>query len=399
MNKLKGNLLYGQSGGPTSIINTSAYGLFIEAFNNKNIINKIYDLNYGIQGLLEEKIIEIKNDSNLKKLLNTPGSFFGSNRFKLGDIKEEILVYKRILEVFKNFNIRYFFYNGGNDSMDTINKIGIFFKNNNYECRLIGINKTIDNDLVNTDFSLGYVSAAKFIINSTIEIALDDLSYQKGRVNIIETMGRNTGWLAASSSLASVKGLKPDLIYVPEIPFDIETFLKKVKEIYQKKKHCLVVVSEGIKDNEGNFIYQSTPLLDRFDHNQLGGVAIKLASYINEKLNYKTRYFELSLLQRASSITTSSLEQKIAIELSRFALASAIAGESNKIVVINRIKSNPYEYNFSLVPLKDVANKERKLELKYIDSINSSINDEFIDYLLPLIDGNDGILDILEKTK
>jgi len=200
----KGNLLYGQSGGPTSTINTSAYGLFVEAFKHKEI-EKVYATNYGVKGIISNDFVEIKNDKKLAKLKNTPGAIFGSNRFKLEDYHVNDTTYKLILETFKKNNIRYFFYNGGNDSMDTIRKISKYLSRNHYECYCIGIIKTIDNDLFGTDFSLGYAAAATFIINSTIEITLDDLSYEVGRVNIIETMGRNCGWLAASAKLAKLK--------------------------------------------------------------------------------------------------------------------------------------------------------------------------------------------------
>jgi 6-phosphofructokinase len=202
--KLIGNMLYGQSGGPTSMINTSAFGLFKEAFKHQEI-KEIYATKFGIKGILTDTLIRIQNKVNLPNLINTPGAYFGSNRYKLKKYDEDHESYELILKTFKKHNIRYFFYNGGNDSMDTIRKISDYFKLVKYECNCIGIIKTIDNDLVSTDFSLGYPTAAKFIINSVIEITLDDLSYEEGRVNIIETMGRNEGWLAASSKLASIK--------------------------------------------------------------------------------------------------------------------------------------------------------------------------------------------------
>ncbi len=400
MEKLIGNLLYGQSGGPTSIINTSAYGIFIEAFKHKDVINSIYAMNYGIQGLLDDKLIKIlDNDTLLKNLLNTPGSAFGSNRFKLKSFDEDPLTYKKILEIFKKYNIRYFFYNGGNDSMDTINKISTYLEKENYKCNCIGIIKTIDNDLPSTDFSLGYPSAAKFIINAALEIYLDDISYKEGRVNIIETMGRNAGWLAASAKLLEVRGVKADLIYVPEVPFDLNDFLNKVEEIYNKKKHALIIISEGLKNNEGSFIFETNSLLDSFGHNQLGGLSIKLANLITSKLGIKTRYYELSLLQRANSICNSKIEQKIAIRLSKFAVKSAINGVNKKIAVVNRISSNPFKYNFKLVDINDIANKERYLDDIYINKENNYINDNFIEYLLPLIDGEKGLLNIYKINK
>jgi 6-phosphofructokinase len=395
---LIGNMLYGQSGGPTSIINTSAYGLFKEAFKHKEI-KKIYATNFGIKGILNNSFKEIINNKNLKNLSNTPGAFFGSNRYKLKQYSEDPKTYEIILDTFKKNNIVYFFYNGGNDSMDTIRKISDYFKLVNYKCNCIGIIKTIDNDLVNTDFSLGFPSAAKFIINSVIEITLDDLSYETGRVNIIETMGRNTGWLAASSKLASLKGYEPDLIYVPEVTFDKDDFLKRVKEIYEKKNHCIVVISEGIKDEEGHFISEMVKKDDGFGHNQLGGASIKLAALVTRNLGYKTRYFELSLLQRANSLCQSKTEKEIALKLSRFALKAALKGKNNLCVTIKRVNDNPYKYKFVLLPIGEIANKERNLPLDYVDTKNCSINASYITYLAPLIDGEDGLLKVYKEPK
>lgn len=394
--KLIGNMLYGQSGGPTSMINTSAFGLFKEAFKHQEI-KEIYATKFGIKGILTDTLIRIQNKANLPNLINTPGAYFGSNRYKLKKYDEDHESYELILKTFKKHNIRYFFYNGGNDSMDTIRKISDYFKLVKYECNCIGIIKTIDNDLVSTDFSLGYPTAAKFIINSVIEITLDDLSYEEGRVNIIETMGRNEGWLAASSKLAALKGLEPDLIYVPETTFDKDDFLNRIKEIYDKKKHCVVVISEGIKDKDGHFISEMVKKDDGFGHNQLGGASIKLASLVTRTLGYKTRYFELSLLQRANSLCISKTEEKIALKLSRYALKSALNGKNNLCVTINRVNSNPYRYKFKLVPISKIANAERPLPLEYINKNGCSINDSFIDYLSPLIDGEKGLLEIFKE--
>src|SRR5574344_386767 len=394
--KLIGNMLYGQSGGPTSMINTSAFGLFKEAFKHPEI-KEIYATKFGIKGILTDTLIRIQNKVNLPNLINTPGAYFGSNRYKLKKYDEDHESYELILKTFIKHNIRYFFYNGGNDSMDTIRKISDYFKLVKYECNCIGIIKTIDHDLVSTDFSLGYPTAAKFIINSVIEITLDDLSYEEGRVNIIETMGRNEGWLAASSKLAALKGLEPDLIYVPETAFDKDDFLNRIKEIYDKKKHCVVVISEGIKDKDGHFISEMVKKDDGFGHNQLGGASIKLASLVTRTLGYKTRYFELSLLQRANSLCISKTEEMIALKLSRYALKSALNGKNNLCVTINRVNSNPYRYKFKLVPISEIANAERPLPLEYINKNGCSINDSFIDYLSPLIDGEKGLLEIFKE--
>ena len=381
---LEGNLLYGQGGGPTSVINSSAFGLINEAFKHEEI-KQIYAAKYGLLGILNDDLIEIKNDEKLKILKTTPGACFGSNRIKL-DVNKDKEKFEKILATFKKHNIKYFFYNGGNDSMDTINKICSYLEENDYECRCIGINKTIDNDLEGTDFSLGYPSASIYIANSLLQIALDDLSYEKGRVNIIEVMGRNAGWLAASAKLAKLKNLEADLIYVPEINLSIDQILNDIKKVYETKKHCLVVVSEGLKDQNGEFLFKTDGSVDKFGHAQLGGVSIQLAHLVQEKLSFKTRYYELSLLQRASSITPNKLEINIAINLSKYALKKALNGVSNRVVTIKRLNNVPYKYKFELVSIDTVANNERTLPLSFINEEGNNIKDEFLDYISPLVE-------------
>lgn len=383
---LKGNLLYGQSGGPTSVINSSAYYLFEEAFKHVDRIENIYAMHYGLEGLLEEDLILIKNNKELKKLINTPGSYFGSNRFKLDYQDKETFI--KILNIFKKYNIRYFFYNGGNDSMDSITKLNDFFKENNYECYSIGIPKTIDNDLSYCDHTLGYPTAAKFIANSVCEIFYDDNSYKTGRVNIIEVMGRNAGWLAASSLLANLTGAHVDLIYVPESIFSIDKFLEDVKKIYSKKHHCLVVVSEGIKDKSGRFVFETNAKADAFNHVQLGGVGLILANLVNRKLNFKVRAIELSLLQRASTISLSKEDIKECKKVSKYALKLALNNKSGYMVTINRVSSSPYKIKLKYVDLHNVSNIERTLPLEYINKEKNYISSSFIDYCLPLIEGN-----------
>ena len=403
---LIGNVLYGQSGGPTSVINASAYGLFKEAFKHKSRINKIYAMHYGLEGLLKEDLIEIKkDDKNLKKLLNTPGAFFGSNRYKI-NYEKDLEKLEKIYQIFKKYNIRYFFYNGGNDSMDSIYQIDKYLKSKEYTCYSIGIPKTIDNDLVLTDHTPGYPSAAKFIINAVTEIYYDDASYKEGRVNIVEIMGRDTGWLTASSSLSELNGAKPDLIYVPEVCFDITDFLNKVQEIYSKKKHCLVCISEGIHDKNNNLISNSNKQYDVFNHIQLGGVGLYLEKLIKEKFNYKTRTIELSLLQRANSIIPSEFDITDAQNVSTYALLSALRGESSKMVAIVRESNKKTHFKFSLVNIAETKNKTKFLPLEYINSSHDYIEKSFMHYLLPLLKGkqkdhlnNNGLLDIYRLEK
>ena len=402
---LKGNALYGQGGGPTSVINSSAYGVIKEAKKHSDIIEKIYAMHYGIEGLLDEDIIDISNysDVELEKLKNTPGAAFGSNRYKLPNISDGDKTFEKIISIFKKYNIRYFFYNGGNDSMDTINKICEYAKLIDYELFAIGIPKTIDNDLALLDHAIGYPSAAKFIANAVSEIYIDDHSYQNGRVNIVEIMGRNAGWLTASSLMCKLNGTAPDLIYVPEAPFNLNDFLNSVKQIYNNKHHCLVCLSEGIKDENGNLVFEASKQKDKFGHEQLGGVAVQLSHLITAKFGFKTRSFELSLLQRANAMLPSTIDLNEAIEVGTIAVKEALNGQTKKIITINRDSlSKKYKPVFSLVDIDMVANKEKLLPKEYINQSGNYINDSFLNYLLPLVEDNesnrfkDGLLDIFK---
>ncbi len=401
MKNLKGNILYGQSGGPTSIINSSAYGLIKAAINNPNI-NEIYCMHNGLEGLLKEELIKINKSKDYSSLIFTPGAYFGSNRHKIKDYTEDESEYLKILEIIKKYNIRYLFYNGGNDSMHTLNKIGEYINLKGYELKVFGIPKTIDNDLYNNYFSLGFITASNFIKNSILEIALDDKSYNKGRVNIIETMGRNAGWLAASSLLIEDYGIDIDILEIPEISFDIEEFLDKVKNIYEKKGHCLVVISEGIKNKDNKLVYKTNLKKDEFNHHSLGGISHYLASLVESILGYKVRSFELSLLQRASSLTLSELEVNLAISLSEYILNQACNTDSNfKVGSINYSKDK--DFYFVLEDLENVANFERKIDQNFFNP-DSSINKEKVkEYFNPLKSNilnpfnNEGMINILKK--
>ena len=403
MFKEKANILYGQSGGPTSVINSSFYGLIKEANKHRNKIDKVICMHYGIEGLLNEDlfIIDPSDYQEYKKLENTSGAFFGSNRYKLKKYQEDETDYKKILEIFKKYNIRYFFYNGGNDSMDSIKKIDEYLKLNNYKCDTIGIPKTIDNDLIGTDFSFGFPSSAKFVINSILNVYNDDMSYKKGRVNIIEVMGRNAGWLTASSIILKDYGVNIDLIYLPEFSFNIDEFLTKVNSIYSKKGHCLVVISEGVKNENNKLIYQANLKKDEFNHHSLGGVSSFLASLVQENLNFKVRAIELSLLQRANSFSPSKVDLTLAQKASSFALKKVMKKDINNQMI--KIEFNEDKYKFSFIDIKEVANKERKMDETYLDYSKKEIKDDYKKYIKRLIKGNvntfskNGIIDFLSK--
>lgn len=404
MENLKGNILYGQSGGPTSVINSSFYGLIKEANNHKDKIEKIICMHYGIEGLLEGKYEEIdpSNYKHYEKLLNTSGAYFGSNRYKLKDFKEDDTDYKVILKFFKDHNIRYFFYNGGNDSMDTINKIDAYLKENNYECRSVGIPKTIDNDLIDTDFSFGFPSSAKFVINSIINVYNDDASYQIGRVNIIEVMGRNAGWLTASAALLKRHNVDVDLIYLPEFPFDLQEFLAKVNTIFKEKKRCLVVVSEGIRDRGGNLLAVNNDQRDKFNHHTLGGVAQFLTHAVERSLGLRVRPIELSLLQRANSFSPSKIDQDLAIKASEFIISNIVEKDINNKMLAIKYEGND-NYSFNFIDIAKAANEERKMGEEYLDPITHEIKEEYLDYVARLIKGKidtfneDGLIDYLVK--
>ncbi len=389
MTKLKGNLLYGQSGGPTSVINASAYGVIDEAKKHNDYIEDVIVMKHGIRGALNEDFIFIKNqkEEDLELLKHSPGSAFGSVRYKLPDFREDDTNYLRLLYMFRKYNIRYFLYNGGNDSMDTCSKIADYMKHIDYECYIIGVPKTIDNDLPFTDHTPGYGSAAKFIANTMMEISYDMLAYPNGKVTIVEIMGRHAGWLTASASIASLGGFGPDLVYLPEVPFSIEKFKKEVIEIYDKKKQCLVAVSEGIMNDEGIFISSSSGLRDAFGHFQLGGVASKLATTVSADLGIPSRSVEFGSTQRAAAHIQSLTDVNEAIEVGRTAVRSAINGETNLMVIIKRISTNPYQVEYKLHGLLQCANTEKKMPKSMINSKGNGVTKEFIDYVLPLIQG------------
>ncbi len=393
MSTLKGACIIGQSGGPTSVINASAYGAIKAALESENI-TKVYGALNGIIGVLEEHLIDMgaEDPEELALMKYTPSSALGSCRYKLKAVEDDDRDYKRILEIFKKYDVRYFFYNGGNDSMDTCNKISKFMLENDYECRVIGIPKTIDNDLAGTDHCPGFASAAKYIATSVMEIYHDAKVYNMGTITIIEAMGRNAGWLTASSALANLGGNGPDLIYLPEVPFDMDTFLASVQKVYDKKKNCLVVVSEGIKDKDGTYISEYGADLaqtkDSFGHAQLGGLASYLANEVRQKTGAKVRGIELSLLQRCAAHCASQTDIDESFSAGQAAVTNALNGATDKMVGFERVYENgKYGCNIKLIDLNIVANTEKKIPLEWLNETKDGLTQEFIDYALPLIQG------------
>lgn len=392
MKGLKGALVFAQSGGPTSVINASAAGVFLEGLKTKEI-TAVYGAAHGIKGILNEEFYDIAKEDEKELLLlkNTPSSAMGSVRYKLKDASVDDTDYKKLLEVFKKYDVRYFFYNGGNDSMDTCNKISKYMAKSGYDMNVIGVPKTIDNDLFGTDHCPGFASAAKYIATTIMEINLDAKVYDTGMVCIIEAMGRNAGWLTASAALANSKGLGADLIYLPEVPFDVDKFVKDVKGILAKNDNkCIVCVSEGIKDKNETLIGEllgKAGAKDSFGHAQLGGVAANLATIVKEKTGVKTRAIELSLMQRCAAHCASATDIEETFEAGKQAVKAAVAGETDKMVCYERKKGAKYECEYKLLPLELAANTEKTVPLEWIINDGTGISDEFVKYALPLIQG------------
>ncbi len=390
MTTLKGSCIIGQSGGPTAVINASALGAIQTALSSENI-TRVFGAANGIEGVLNERLYDmaLEDPTELELLKSTPASALGSCRYKMADPAVDDTDYKRLLEVFKKYDVRYFFYNGGNDSMDTCNKISKFMQQSGYECRVIGIPKTIDNDLFGTDHCPGFGSAAKFIATSCMEVQKDLCVYEKGRVTIVEIMGRHAGWLAASASLATWAGAGPDLVYLPEINFNLDEFLDDVQRIYNEQGKCMVAVSEGIHYADGRFVAE-TGDKDVFGHSQLGGLGVMLAEIVKNKLGIKVRSIELSLLQRCASHVASQTDIDEAWAAGKAAVDAALAGQTDKMVAFERnydARGN-YLCSTKLIGLTDVANVEKTVPREWINARGNGMNQEFIDYALPLIQGN-----------
>lgn len=389
--ELRGACIFGQSGGPTSVINASAYGVFSAALES-GCITRVLGAAHGVKGILNDQLYDIalEDAHELELLKSTPSSALGSCRYKLKDAEADDTDYRRILEIFKKYDVRYFFYNGGNDSMDTCNKISKYLQKVGYECRVMGVPKTIDNDLAGTDHCPGYGSAAKYIATSCMEIAQDARVYDTGAVTILECMGRNAGWLTAAASLASMRGEGPDLIYLPEVDFDLERFLGDVRRVWNEKHNCFVAISEGIHDSEGVFINEYAAKnsgTDAFGHKQMGGAAAYLAAQVKERMGVKTRAIELSLLQRCGAHLASRTDVEEAVWLGREAVLSAIRGETDKMVALRRKPGKEYVPEIVLADLTVTANTEHMFPLEWITKDGAGIRPAFADYAMPLIAG------------
>ena len=389
MEQLKGACIIGQSGGPTSVINASAQGVIQTALASPQI-TRVLGAAHGIKGVLADQLYDMgqEDPAQLDLLQYTPSSALGSCRYKLADPDQDDTDYRRILEIFQKYDVRYFFYNGGNDSMDTCNKISKYMQKVGYECRIMGVPKTIDNDLNGTDHCPGFASAAKYIATSCAEVWQDAHVYDTGMVTIIEIMGRHAGWLAGSAALASLTGCGPDLVYLPETDFDMDRFLSDVKAVYDKTGKCMVAVSEGIHYADGTFVSEAkTSATDGFGHAQLGGLASMLAETVKQKLGAKVRGIELSLLQRCGSHLASKTDVEEAYLAGQAAVEAAAEGFTDKMVAFQCTRDGSYACKTVLEPLDIVANFEKKVPRAWINEAGNGVTQEFIDYVLPLIQG------------
>lgn len=393
---MKGNVIVGQSGGPTAAINSSLAGVYRTAKDRG--AKKVYGMLYGIQGLMQERYIDlsdyIKTELDGELLKRTPAAFLGSCRYKLPEIFENREVYDKIFEILEKLDIEVFIYIGGNDSMDTIKKLSDYAIVTGFPTRFIGCPKTIDNDLALTDHTPGYGSAAKYIGTSVKEIIRDSfcLEYSHGLVSIVEIMGRNAGWLTGAAALAKGEDCAgPDLIYLPEQPFDIEAFGAKVKELLAKKPSVVVAISEGIRLADGRYVCelgQSVDFVDAFGHKQLSGTANYLASYIAGEIGCKTRAIELSSLQRSASHCASRIDILEAYQVGGAAVKAADEGDTGKMVVLQRLSDDPYQCGTEVKDVHKIANDEKLVPRKWVNKAGNYVTDEFVSYVRPLIQGD-----------
>ena len=390
MKELRGACIIGQSGGPTSVINASAYGVIDTALKS-GAITQVLGAEHGIMGVLNDRLFDMgqEDPEELRLLKYTPSSALGSCRYKIADPELDDTDYKRILEVFKKHDVRYFFYNGGNDSMDTCNKISKYMKKVGYECRVMGVPKTIDNDLMVTDHTPGYGSAAKYIGVVMKEIIRDATVYGTKYVTVVEIMGRNAGWLTAAAALAKSDDCEGvDMICLPEVPFNVERFVEKVRVMQEKKPSIVIAVSEGVKLEDGRYVCEladDVHAVDAFGHKALTGTARYLANVVARNLDTKTRCIELSTLQRCAGHLTSRTDITEAYQVGGAAAKAAFEGVTGQMVALKRISNNPYQCTTELHPISEVANLEKKVPLSWMNNNHTQMTEDFLDYARPLI--------------
>jgi 6-phosphofructokinase len=389
----KKNIIVGQSGGPTAVINSSLYGVVTEGLRNKDKVDRVYGMVNGIEGFLKGNIIDFEKDlseADIELLTTTPAAYLGSCRYKLPDSIEDP-VYPKLFEKFEELNIGYFFYIGGNDSMDTVSKLSRYAKKVDSDISFIGEPKTIDNDLVLTDHTPGFGSAARYVATTVREIILDANVYDTKSITIVEVMGRHAGWLTAASVLARKHvGDNPLLIYLPEVAFDLEKFISQVEAALEKVNNLVVCISEGIKDKDNVFLSEyeaETVEVDKFGHKMLSGSGKYLEKVCKKRLGVKVRSVELNVCQRCSSTMISDTDRKEAIMAGEFGVRAALEGETGKMVSFVRKSDDPYELTCGLEDVNEICNKEKPVPVEWITNDGSDISDDFIRYAKPLIKG------------
>ena len=387
----KRNIIVGQSGGPTSVINSSLAGVYKNAIERG--FDKVYGMLHGIQGLLDEQYIDlstqIHSELDIELLKRTPSAFLGSCRFKLPEIHEDKAIYEKIFEILNRLDIDAFIYIGGNDSMDTIKKLSDYAILTGQKQKFLGVPKTIDNDLAATDHTPGYGSAAKYIGSITKEVIRDGLVYDQQNVTILEIMGRNAGWLTGAAALAKCEDCEgPDMIFLPEVTFDVDEFMKKVAELHKKKKSVVVAVSEGVKTADGRYVCELTDgidFVDAFGHKQLTGTARFLAEKINREVGCKTRAIEFNSLQRCASHIVSRVDITEAYQVGGAAVKEAFEGETGKMIILKRVSDDPYICVTDIYDVHKVANVEKKVPRNWINEAGDYVTEEFVNYIRPLI--------------
>ncbi len=387
------NLLIAQSGGPTTAINATLVGV-LKAASLNDRINKVYGSQNGIEGVLKENLIDLEDvvkDTKLQEELSyTPSSALGTCRYKMKSYLEDDEQYEEIVRIFSKYNIKYFIYIGGNDSMDTVDKLSKYCKMKKLDIVIVGAPKTIDNDLSMIDHCPGFGSAAKYIATTVGELACDIGAYDIPAVTIVEVMGRNAGWLTASAALAKLNGDPgADMIYLCEREFDSQRFLGDLRAKLKEKPDMLVVVSEGIRNREGKYLSEgiTDSLTDCFGHKQIAGAAKALVEMVRREIGCKVRSIELNLMQRAAAHVASDTDIKESLMLGQKALICAIEEKTGMMSSIKRVSDYPYQVEYITVPVSEVANKEKKVPLDWITESGYDITDEFITYLKPLIQG------------
>lgn len=391
------NFIVGQSGGPTAIINSSLAGVIKKALESDKI-EKVFGMVNGIEGFLAENIIELDKfscEDNLNRLRQTPSSYLGSCRKKLPEIEGNDEFYRNLFDLFEKYNIGYFLYIGGNDSMDTVHKISTYAQLNGKDIVVAGIPKTIDNDLCMTDHTPGFGSSAKFIANAIRQLYLDTGVYKMKSIVITEIMGRNAGWLTAAAALANCEKINPvDIILLPEVPFDIDKFIEKIKNVMETKDTTIIAVSEGIKDKDGNYIGEASTSLrkDGFNHAALGGVGKIIESIIKSHLNIKTRSIEFSTLQRCFSESDSLCDYEESFSAGYLGAAYALEGHTGFMAGFSRVSNNPYKCDVNFYDINSIANVEKKIPADMISEDGMNVNDKFIEYAKPLINGEPNII-------